>query len=811
MRRSNTFVIMIWGLLLLICSTTNAQTLQVALSPDRSKVDRNAKDGMATILFESNVEDLSIVCTEEKPEEPIVKVTNNLWYTHIIVKKDIVSDGICYRNFILRSPASAEYFLTTEPISSKQVLYYTIALPNELEPKLQEEKAKNIAKIANTLTEEGDIFLAMTLLMEVCDTMHAVVPEVEDAMRKALDCYNTPGYKCVGVLPHKGMVFGGDYSRDGTTIVTGSEDGYVRFWNAQNGEYLRSLPRQNGFIYNVEYYKSNDQILFSTDSYSILWNLNNETFRQLRGGNASFEMNDNFVFTRDENNFRLWDTKSGACKRTIPRKGFSVGTYTPDGTFLYLATASSAFFLTRDSAYIVQYNAENMREISRFFGHTGTIHNINALENNSLITGAYDGKVKFWDRQTNITKTINLKANVYDISKDSKTERIGISTDKYDAWIWNLNTNSLDTLKGHSQCVQALRFSPLNNDVVTMSNDKTARIWHKTDSLPDIVIAKDGFSCYGCSSDGNLMAFGSYDDYLYFYDVSTNLLLCQESPFPDVRSIRFSEDKTHIIATCGDMAPQSCTFIYDIQKNVSQDSTFNNMDVFQNLHFSSDFDINGRYAYSIIGSSLTLWKLDNWKLSTCLLEDWDRVIPSAAFSESAVYFAYSYRDNDWHGVHILNLLTMESFDVQSNSSRDIGKIRFIGDDELLLVSNNGIELLNLQTKEVTKNYSYQSVSFGDVYYLPDSKQIVGLPNLASDNSDIVVWDKESGKQAYSIRNRVIVEESSLNDRTLYLFGFGDGILSKLEIEYFPSIYRRVKGIIGNRVLSTEEKQKYNLD
>ena len=122
--------LIIIGLLLLLQNGVSySQTLQVSLSPDKSKVDRNAQEGKATVIFDSNIEDLSIVCTDENPDEPIVKVTDNLWYMHIDAKKDIESDGICYRNFLLKSSSSAEYYLTTEPISPKQVLYYTVFLP----------------------------------------------------------------------------------------------------------------------------------------------------------------------------------------------------------------------------------------------------------------------------------------------------------------------------------------------------------------------------------------------------------------------------------------------------------------------------------------------------------------------------------------------------------------------------------------------------------------------------------------------------------------------------------------------------------
>ena len=143
----------------------HAQTLQVTLSPDKTKVNRSTKNGIATIFFDSSIEDLSIVCTDENPDEVITKINDNLWFTHIDVNKDIEADGVCYRNYLIKCAASAEYYLTTDTIGPNQVLYYTITLPNELEPKYLEEKARNIAKKASELVEEGDSYLARLLAL----------------------------------------------------------------------------------------------------------------------------------------------------------------------------------------------------------------------------------------------------------------------------------------------------------------------------------------------------------------------------------------------------------------------------------------------------------------------------------------------------------------------------------------------------------------------------------------------------------------------------------------------------------------------
>lgn len=113
-----------------------AQSLQVSLSPS-PKVNRITTGGTATRFFDSNIEDLSIVCTDENPEEPIVKVANNLWCMTLDAKKDINEDGFTYRNFLIYSPSSSDCYLSTPSIKPNQILYYSIT------PRLQVKLSKD--------------------------------------------------------------------------------------------------------------------------------------------------------------------------------------------------------------------------------------------------------------------------------------------------------------------------------------------------------------------------------------------------------------------------------------------------------------------------------------------------------------------------------------------------------------------------------------------------------------------------------------------------------------------------------------------
>ena len=134
MKRIILFILCLFGLI-----DIHSQTLKVTLSHDKSKVDRSTSNGTATIFFDSNIDDLTVICTDEKPDEPIQKIGKKVWFIHVNVKEDMDLDGVCYRNFLLKSKSSAEYYLTTPEIGYNQVLYYTVVLPNQFAKTLTAE------------------------------------------------------------------------------------------------------------------------------------------------------------------------------------------------------------------------------------------------------------------------------------------------------------------------------------------------------------------------------------------------------------------------------------------------------------------------------------------------------------------------------------------------------------------------------------------------------------------------------------------------------------------------------------------------
>ena len=117
------------GLFLLLMMDASAQTLKVTLSPDERKVDRNTKDGVSTVVFDSKVKGLVV---DNGTDDQWMKPSDNMYVYLIDTQKDITRGyELSQRAFILNSPKSAEYLLEIDEILPNQVLYYTVVLPEQ--------------------------------------------------------------------------------------------------------------------------------------------------------------------------------------------------------------------------------------------------------------------------------------------------------------------------------------------------------------------------------------------------------------------------------------------------------------------------------------------------------------------------------------------------------------------------------------------------------------------------------------------------------------------------------------------------------
>jgi WD40 repeat protein len=108
-------------------------------------------------------------------------------------------------------------------------------------------------------------------------------------------------------------------------------------------------------------------------------------------------------------------------------------------------------------------------------------------------------------------------------------------------------------LRGHTDCIRSVGFSPDGTHIVSGSDDKTIRVWNaKTGE--EVMKPLEGHTHYvtsvGFSPDGTHIVSGSHDKTIRIWDVRTGeeVMKPLNGHTYCVRSVGFSPDGTHIVS-----------------------------------------------------------------------------------------------------------------------------------------------------------------------------------------------------------------------------------------------------------------------
>lgn len=801
----------------------NAQTLQVTLSPDKSKVDRNAKEGKATIIFDSNIEDLSIICTDENPNEPIERVTDNLWYIRIDVKKDLESDGICYRNFLLKSSSSAEYYLTTEPISPKQVLYYTITLPNELEPKLLEEKSRRVASKAMESAERGDSYLARLLALEALPPNMPYMSEAESALRLANMSNNahfvghTNKVNCIAV------------SSDDCYLVSGADDHKVIIWDTKKANKLKEISYHKDDIVSV-HFSNDDQYLLTASSDTTILMLDAE-------------------------------------------KGTIIHSYKNE----HSAEISEAIFgphstiISSDwDGYVIVWDMATEKVLNKFKahdkGHLGL-----AISGDSRFLTTYSNAqqypMKIWDIGTySIIKRFSLEEkcsiNKAVFSPDSKLLLATLGAGKmklYSTSHWNeIDERKIDLLGCKSAC-----FSPDNKKIAlgsTYGHDitildattfDTLSVYHCEDKVCDCLFTHDSRTLMACDNSKKIYSWDL--NYPFPYDLLLKADNIRKTRFSNGRCLLLTSDNIILDYYCSPNANIKLKNSYTTKSNVFDLHCTTNGDAYYSVVEKQLIDSQNKIIIKPLpGASVFAKKqavvslYDLYTNKVLFKKVFDKEVQNVTISDDASFLAVSDARGE---VSLFNLRT----GTLSESYKDIHKhgittISFSKDNDYLLTSDffhdtclyhRGANTKNIFNEHTNTCYSVfgnnglfatysgdGSIiiwdahtqkrlstdisglgwhSINKVNFFDDDKRII-----AAYNDQVGIWDVSSGILIDSFKYPN-VEDVFFDDKTNIIYMLTNDTLKAYR---YPNIQelidintKKMKG----RALTQEERQSYDLD
>lgn len=277
------------------------------------------------------------------------------------------------------------------------------------------------------------------------------------------------------------------FSPDGQTLISGSADKTIRFWNLATGKEIRTIKDHNSFI-NFLAIAPDGQTLVSAsaDKTIKLWNLaTGKQIRTLKGHSGYVNYlaitpdGQTLASASSDKTIKLWNLSNGQAIRTLTGHSNSVNSLAiaPDGKTLFSAGADKNIKI---------WDLTTKTEIRTLTGHTSFVNYLAiSLDGKKLFSASADKTIKIWDiangKEIKTLKGHTSFVNYLAISPDGQTLISG-SADKT-IKMWNLsNGKEIRSLTGDFNYVNYLPISPLaispdGHTIATGSGNKTIKIW----------------------------------------------------------------------------------------------------------------------------------------------------------------------------------------------------------------------------------------------------------------------------------------------------------------------------------------------
>lgn len=349
---------------------------------------------------------------------------------------------------------------------------------------------------------------------------------------------------------HEGAVAQLAWSDDGRRLLSGGQDGGLKWWGIDGkklGEASAQQPiRQAGWL-------AQGNLAYSMDAGNGLavWQTGDARAVPVYVGHQGYIASHSLAFSPDgkwiasggqDKTAKVWDMETGQMLRSFQHDGEVWGIkFLPNNTRL-LANDSASH-----SVRLWEIATGNL--LHSFDGHTGEMEDVDVSSYSQLAASAsWDDSVKVWDLAQSKERYTLKNAHPSDakcvvFSPDGKTLASGGRDDKIKLW------NAADGLPIRSintgATVRSVAFSPDGLSLISANDDNTLKLWEVATgkALRSFTGHEGEVRDVAYSPDGKTIASASRDGTVKLWDAATGTLLRNYTGHKgDVLAVAFSPD-----------------------------------------------------------------------------------------------------------------------------------------------------------------------------------------------------------------------------------------------------------------------------
>uniref|UniRef100_A0A0D3FIK2 Pre-mRNA processing factor 4 (PRP4)-like domain-containing protein n=1 Tax=Oryza barthii TaxID=65489 RepID=A0A0D3FIK2_9ORYZ len=275
---------------------------------------------------------------------------------------------------------------------------------------------------------------------------------------------------------------GCSFSRDASMLATSSWSGMIKVWSMPQVTKIATLKGHTERATDVAFSPVDDCLATaSADKTAKLWKIDGSLLMSFDGhldrlARLAFHPSGGYLATASfDKTWRLWDVSTG--KELLLQEGHSRSVYGvsfhPDGSL----AASCGL-----DAYARVWDLRSGRLWGTLMGHVKPVLGVSFSPNGFLVaTGSEDNFCRIWDLRTKrMLYSIPAHKSLISHVKFEPQEGYYLATSSYDtkAALWSARDyKPIKSLVGHESKVTSLDISGDGQQIVTVSHDRTIKIW----------------------------------------------------------------------------------------------------------------------------------------------------------------------------------------------------------------------------------------------------------------------------------------------------------------------------------------------